>query len=55
MRERERFKLVVTEMRDIYFSGDCSDVYSQDSDNCDGGCGVCFNGNGRELRSLCPL
>jgi len=28
-------------------SGDCSDVYSQDSTNCDGGCGVCFNGNGR--------
>ena len=48
VRERERFRLVVTEMRDIYFSGDCSDVYSQDSDNCDGGCGVCFNGNGRE-------
>ena len=28
-------------------SGDCSDVYSQDSDNCDSGCGVCFNGQGR--------
>ena len=39
-------------MRDIYFSGDCSDVYSQDSDNCDGGCGVCFNGNGRDVEKF---
>ena len=44
-----------------YVSGDCSDVYSQDSDNCDSGCGVCFNGQGglerrgeeRRLTVLC--
>jgi len=28
-------------------TGDCSDVYAQDSNNCADGCGRCFNGNGR--------
>ena len=36
---REAFTRIVT--------GDCSDVYAQDSDNCADGCGSCFNGEGR--------
>ena len=40
--------------------GDCSDVYTQDSDNCaSNNCGSCFNPNGRSTTDdfdvvLCP-
>ena len=48
---REAFKRIVT--------GDCSDVYGKDSNNCDNGCGRCFNGEGRSSTDdfdvvMCP-
>merc|ERR1712004_223533 len=46
-------------LRSLGVHGDCSDVYSQDSNNCDDGCGRCFNPKGRSSTDdvevvMCP-
>jgi len=46
-------------LRSLGVNGDCSDVYAQDSNNCDDGCGRCFNPNGRSSTDdvevvMCP-
>ena len=40
-------------------TGDCDEVYGQESDNCANGCGSCFNGEGRSSTDdfdvvMCP-
>jgi len=47
-------------LRAMGVHGDCVDVYAKDTNNCDNGCGRCFNGNGRSSTDdvevvMCPL